>query len=37
MITLSDCLDLDARDPLSGVCARFARPSDGTIYLDGNS
>ena len=37
MITLSDCLELDARDPLREVRARFAQPSEDTVYLDGNS
>ncbi|MCE2878652.1 MAG: aminotransferase class V-fold PLP-dependent enzyme [Comamonadaceae bacterium] len=37
MITLSHCQELDARDPLAHLRARFAQPSEDTIYLDGNS
>jgi len=37
MITGSDCLEFDARDPLRDVCAHFAQPSQDTVYLDGNS
>ena len=40
MITLADCLDQDARDPLAPLRAQFALErvdADGIIYLDGNS
>lgn len=37
MITLEHCRALDARDPLRDVRARFAKPAQDTIYLDGNS
>jgi kynureninase len=36
MITLEQCRDLDAADPLAAFRGRFALP-EGTIYLDGNS
>jgi kynureninase len=37
MITFAHCLDLDARDPLRDVRARFARTAEDTVFLDGNS
>ena len=37
MIDLAHCRALDARDPLRAMRARFARPADDTVYLDGNS
>ncbi|MDB5909151.1 MAG: kynU [Massilia sp.] len=36
MTTRTDCLALDARDPLAPLRARFDLP-EGVIYLDGNS
>ncbi|MDB5915879.1 MAG: kynU [Massilia sp.] len=36
MTTRTDCLALDARDPLASLRARFDLPP-GVIYLDGNS
>jgi kynureninase len=36
MITLQDCIQLDAQDPLRSLRALFSIPA-GTIYLDGNS
>jgi kynureninase len=36
MRTRSDCEDMDARDPLAPLRARFELPT-GEIYLDGNS
>ena len=35
-ITLADCRDMDARDPLAALRQQFALPQ-GVIYLDGNS
>ena len=36
MITLSDCQQLDAQDPLRRLREQFSLP-DGVVYLDGNS
>jgi kynureninase len=37
MIDLAHCRQLDQRDPLRGIRARFAQPDEDAIYLDGNS
>lgn len=37
MITLADCLALDAHDPLAGVAQAFEPGPAGTIFLDANS
>ena len=37
MITLDDCLELDAADPLAELRDQFEPGSAGRIYLDGNS
>ena len=37
MIDLEHCRALDAGDPLRAVRDRFARPTEDTVYLDGNS
>jgi kynureninase len=37
MITLADCLALDAADPLAALREQFEPPPDGRICLDGNS
>ena len=36
-IDSAHCRALDARDPLHAMRARFARPAEHTVYLDGNS
>lgn len=35
-LTLADCRDMDARDPLAALRDQFDLPAD-IIYLDGNS
>ncbi len=37
MITLADCLALDAADSLTWLRDEFEPPAEGKIYLDGNS
>ncbi len=37
MISIDDCLALDAADPLAPMQAEFVSPVTGRIYLDGNS
>ena len=37
MITLDDCLDLDAADPVAALREQFEPPPPGRICLDGNS
>lgn len=37
MISLQECRELDAADPLAPLRERFERSSTGAIYLDGNS